>query len=339
MPKILYNPEVLGHKPKSYHVENPERVLTILNSLKSNGFDDIVLIEGKSTINEILEIHSRDYVYSIINLSKSFNYYDGDTYLCDRTLDAALTAFKLAKEAVKLALKDRDLYFALTRPPGHHAGISGRALGAMSNGFCIFNNIAGAARLAKNYMKKVIIIDFDVHHGNGTQEIFWNDNRVIHIDFHQRGIYPGTGDILDIGGEEAKGTKINLPFPAHSTDADYIFAWNEIVEPILNYFSPDTVLVSAGFDAFINDGLASMDLTETFYRFVGAKLSGYSVTAVLEGGYSIGLKYAPPAFLDGYVDAKDVLDNLEDYTVINSNEVKSMVKNVKKIIGEYLDIF
>jgi acetoin utilization deacetylase AcuC-like enzyme len=334
MPKILYNPEVLEHRPKSYHVENPERVITILDSLKSNGFEDIILIEGKSTIDEVLEIHSKEYVDSIIKLSSAFNYYDGDTYLCTKTLDAALTAFKLAKEAVNLALNDKDLYFALTRPPGHHAGISGKALGALSNGFCIFNNIAGAVKLAKKYLKNVIIIDFDVHHGNGTQEIFWNDDRVIHIDFHQKGIYPGTGNILDIGGEGAEGTKINLPFSAHSTDSDYIFAWNEIVEPILDYFKPKIVFVSAGFDAFINDGLASMDLTETFYRFAGAKLSKYGVVAVLEGGYSVGLKYAPPAFLEGYVKAKDVLDNLK--AISPSNNTKLMVDAVKKIVEDYL---
>ncbi|XRP96964.1 histone deacetylase family protein [Methanocaldococcus sp. 16A] len=337
MPKILYNPEVLKHKPEFYHVENPERVEIILNSLKLKGFEDILLIEGKSSIDEILEIHSKEYVDSIVKLcNDSFNYYDSDTYISKGTLDAALTAFKLAKEAIKLALKNKDLYFALTRPPGHHAGISGRALGAMSNGFCIFNNIAGAAELAKKYMKKVIIIDFDVHHGNGTQEIFWNDENVIHIDFHQKDIYPGTGDVFDIGGKEAEGTKINLPFPAHSTDFDYIFAWNEIVEPILDYFKPSIVLVSAGFDAFMNDGLASMDLTETFYRFVGAKLSRYGVVSVLEGGYGAGLKYAPPAFLEGYVDAENVLSNLEDYAIANSNEIKSMVENVKNIVEEYL---
>ena len=337
MPKILYNPDVLKHKPKFYHVENPERFEAILNSLKLRGFDDIILIEGKSTIDEVLEIHSKEYVDSIVKLcNDSFNYYDGDTYISNGTLDAALTAFKLAKEAVKLALKEKDLYFALTRPPGHHAGISGKALGAMSNGFCIFNNIAGATGLAKKYLKRVIIIDFDVHHGNGTQEIFWNDENVVHIDFHQKGIYPGTGDVFDIGGEEAEGTKINLPFPSHSTDFDYIFAWNDVVEPILDYFKPDVILVSAGFDAFMNDGLASMDLTETFYRFVGAKLSRYSVVAVLEGGYGVGLKYAPPAFLGGYVDAENVLGNLEDYAAANSNEIKSMVENVKNIVEEYL---
>jgi len=341
MPKILYNPEVLKHKPKFYHVENPERVLTILNSLKSHGFNDIILIEGKSSINEVLEIHSKEYIDSIVELCKdSFNYYDGDTYVSNGTLDSALTAFKLAKEAVKLALKKKDLYFALTRPPGHHAGISGRALGAVSNGFCIFNNVAGAAKLAKKYLKRVIIIDFDVHHGNGTQEIFWNDSNIIHIDFHQKGIYPGTGDIFDIGGKDAEGTKINLPLPAHSTDADYIFAWNEIVELILDYFKPAVVLVSAGFDAFINDGLASMDLTETFYRFAGDKLSKYSVVSVLEGGYGIGLKYGVPAFLDGYVKAGEILNNLDSqYKTPPSGNIESMVKNVKKMIGKYLDIF
>ncbi|XRO75348.1 histone deacetylase family protein [Methanocaldococcus sp. 28A] len=337
MPKILYNPEVLNHKPKFYHVENPKRVEIILNSLKLKGFEDIILIEGKSSIDEILEIHSKEYVDSIVKLCNDlFNYYDSDTYISKGTLYASLSAFKLAKEAIKLAIEYKDLYFALTRPPGHHAGISGKALGAMSNGFCIFNNIAGAAELAKKYMKKVIIIDFDVHHGNGTQEIFWNDKNVIHIDFHQNGIYPGTGDVFDIGGKEAEGTKINLPFSAHSTDFDYIFAWNEIVEPILDYFKPSIVLVSAGFDAFMNDGLASMGLTETFYRFVGAKLSRYGVVSVLEGGYGIGLKYAPPAFFEGYVNAENVLDSVGDGVDIYNNKIKSMVENVKNIIKEYL---
>ncbi|WP_456372349.1 histone deacetylase family protein [Methanocaldococcus sp.] len=336
MSKILFNPEVLKHKPKFYHVENPERVKIILENLKSKGYNDIILMNEKSTIDEILKIHDKEYVETIINLSNlNFTYYDTDTYICKGTLDAALSAFKMSKDAVKLSLKNKDLYFVLTRPPGHHAGISGRALGAPSNGFCIFNNICGSAYLLKKFMKKVIIIDFDVHHGNGTQEIFWNDEDVIHIDFHQKGIYPGTGDIFDLGGDNARGTKINLPFKSHSTDSDYIYAWVEIVDPILKYFKPKIVLVSSGFDAYMNDGLASIDLTETFYKFAGYKLSKYSVVSVLEGGYGIGLKYGPVSFLEGY----EKLNIEEDKYIFPSEDTKLMVNTVKNVISEYLDIF
>ena len=111
-------------------------------------------------------------------------------------------------QVAKLALKKKDVYLALIRPPGHHAGKKGRALGAPTLGFCIFNNAAGATFTLKEKAGKVVIIDFDVHHGNGTQDIFWDDGDVVHIDLHESGIYPGSGDIYEIGGKGAEGTDL-----------------------------------------------------------------------------------------------------------------------------------
>ena len=245
MPKILYNPEVLEHRPKSYHVENPERVITILDSLKSNGFEDIILIEGKSTIDEVLEIHSKEYVDSIIKLSSAFNYYDGDTYLCTKTLDAALTAFKLAKEAVNLALNDKDLYFALTRPPGHHAE-KNKAMG-----FCIYNNVAvGAHYLIEKYkFNKIAIVDFDVHHGNGTQDIFHNNKKVLYISTHQYPYYPGTGT------EQEKGKYnniFNIPLPAGTTSEEYLNAYGFVLKK-LKEFKDRNKITKAVYNAYFSD--------------------------------------------------------------------------------------
>ena len=327
---ILYSPVFLEHKPKDYHPENPGRLMRAVESLKGAGLWENVIEPEPVPEGELLRVHSAGYVSLVKSLGGEFSYIDPDTYVSPGTWEAALRAFGAAKEAVELALKEKGLYLALVRPPGHHAGKSGRAFQAPTLGFCIFNNAGYAAKVAEEKLGKVLVIDFDAHHGNGTQEILWDDPNAVHIDLHERGIYPESGYEDEIGGEGAEGTKINLPMPHYSTDDDYIHAWDEVVLPIIDRFKPGLIVVSAGFDGFLGENLTTLGLSETFFAHAGATLSSYSLAVIFEGGYSVGLDKGLPAFIRGYL-----FRNSPSVEVSPSHETVRVVERVKRIQGEW----
>ncbi len=336
------------HRPKLYHPENPTRLRIAIEGLKNANLwtNDRVLPPTEATLEDVLKVHDREYVEEVVkSIEYGMDMLDADTYICEDSLRAALAAFGSAMKAVDIVMeKSPILVFVLARPPGHHAGVAGRAMGAPTLGFCIFNNIAGAVRKALDLgLDPVVVIDIDVHHGNGTQEIFWNEPRVIHIDIHEYGIYPGTGFVEDIGGKDAKGTKINIPLPPYSTSDDYIYVWREIVEPIVENVKPRILMVSAGFDAYSDDGLADMEVDEKFYSYAGTKLYTYSkkfmgVVATLEGGYSKGLRYGLPALVRGYVSHDEDSASRVEECIEPSQRVKRVVKDVKKVISSYLQL-
>jgi acetoin utilization deacetylase AcuC-like enzyme len=213
---------------------------------------------------------------------------DGDTVASETTFEAALLAAGAAIEAVRVG------GFALSRPPGHHA------LPARAMGFCIFDSVAVAARWAqaKLGLERVAIVDWDVHHGNGTQAIFEEDESVLFVSLHQWPFYPGTG-----GPNDQRPGTLNVPLPAGSGDEDYIRIFDELVEPVMAGFAPELVLVSAGFDAHFQDPLAEMEVTADGFRELGRRSVALAPRcgAVLEGGYNLAtLPGLVGAALDGF---------------------------------------
>ena len=240
-----------------------------------------------ATTGELARVHAQDYLDRLAATGGRAVMLDPDTFTSPETLEIAALAAGAAVQAAEHALDRREPAFALVRPPGHHAEHD-RAMG-----FCFYNNVAVAAAAARaRGVERVAIVDFDVHHGNGTQWMFYGDPAVLYVSSHQFPFYPGTGAADEIGHSAGKGFTVNIPLEAGATDADYALAYGAIVVPVLDQFKPGLTLVSAGYDAHERDPLASMRMTALGFSAVVAAVSSVAkqhggVAFVTEGGYDL----------------------------------------------------
>jgi len=269
--------------------ERAEVMQVIASEFRQRGGD--VREPRAATGEELARVHDREYISLISETSGRATALDADTFTSPESYDVALLAAGAAIEGVEYVLGGSGRRaLAMVRPPGHHAERN-RAMG-----FCLFNSIAVAAAHARaRGLERVAIVDYDVHHGNGTQWSFYDDPSVLFISSHQYPYYPGTGAATETGTGAGAGFTVNLPMDAGATDGDYELAYSTIAFPVLRQFRPELILISAGFDALADDPLGGMRLTaEAFARLTAAiravadECCAGRVVAVTEGGYDLG---------------------------------------------------
>ncbi|MEA1872010.1 MAG: histone deacetylase [Chloroflexota bacterium] len=335
---LVYDPIYLEHDTGD-HVENSRRLVTAISYLKETGIKEkLTCLPPRPALLEELEmVHTADYIsYVKSKAEKGGGWLDPDTVMSPKSYEASLYAAGGLLVAVEKVMKGEvDNAFALVRPPGHHA-IRGRAMG-----FCIFNNMAIAAKfaLSKFSLNRVLIADFDVHHGNGTQDVFYADPQVLYYSTHQYPFYPGTGWMDETGAGEGEGTTVNFPMAAGWGDEEYLRAFNEVLVPVARRFQPQLILVSAGFDAHWADQLAMMRVSvKAFAQMVmilknlAAELCQGHLVFTLEGGYNLRVVASSiKAIFDVLLGNSEIDDPLGEAEVRKPEGFDEHIEAIKEI--------
>jgi acetoin utilization deacetylase AcuC-like enzyme len=334
---VIVDRAYLKHDPGEFHPERPERIRVLLDLAERLDHNKFQLIAPRPANRAEIELcHSADYVALVEATSKTNQYaLDGDTITNRDSFAVALLAvggFLRLLDAVATAECANG--FALVRPPGHHA-LQSRAMG-----FCLFNTIAIGAHYLKHVhgAARVLIMDWDVHHGNGTQEAFYNDPSVLFISTHQFPYYPGTGAINEIGAGAGERYTINIPLPAGCGDAEYLHVFEEIVIPAANKFKPDWILVSAGFDPHRRDPLGGMNVTEEGFGAMAQillgladRFTGGKIAFLLEGGYDLaGLNNSVSAVLNAMQQKTS-----KDFPAARSDKTQNLIRRIRQLHENY----
>jgi acetoin utilization deacetylase AcuC-like enzyme len=306
-----------AHDVPNRHPEAPGRLVSAAAGVRSSVPSERMraISPPHASIDDLANAHEREYLERLLADAESGgSQLDADTYTARGSFETARRAAGAMLAAVDEVDSGRaQRAFALVRPPGHHA-LADRAMG-----FCLVNNVAVAAARLRNKGERVVIIDWDVHHGNGTQDIFYNDPQVLYISTHQAPHYPGTGAVNEVGAGDARGTNLNIPLRAGSAGDMMRAAFDEVVLPAVTEFAPTRVLLSAGFDAHRDDPLADLQLTSSDYvdlthRVLSVCPNG-ELVAVLEGGYDFqALARSAGAVAAVLADVEPTIDEGEETT-------------------------
>jgi acetoin utilization deacetylase AcuC-like enzyme len=313
---VVEDPRFMDHQAPQGHPEREERLIAVSQALASHAEQSphsIARIEPRlASDDEILRIHSRQHLQQVAAAARRApTNLDPDTYVAPASDEVAhLAAGSCVDLALQIARGEAETGFAALRPPGHHAEFD-RAMG-----FCLFNNIAIAARALRVEagLDKLLILDWDVHHGNGTQHSFEADPSVLYVSTHQFPFYPGTGAAGEAGVGRGEGATVNIPLPAGCGDAEYIGAFQHVLVPVVEQYQPQMILVSCGFDAHASDPLASMRVSSEGYlamtrivRDLAERVCQGRLLFVLEGGYSpVSLTEGTLAVLQGALEPAPV---------------------------------
>lgn len=326
------------------HPENGRRIPSVLDRLRSS--DDwrrFQIVEPRiAEIEDIRRAHTAGHIDQVRAAAVSGpGWIDGDTPVSPASYDVALKAAGAALTAVDAVVsgpEGPDSLFAMIRPPGHHA-TPDRAMG-----FCLFNNAAVAARYAVEHhgLERVAILDWDVHHGNGTQDVFWQDPSALFVSLHQWPLYPGTGWLDDVGEGDGRGFTVNLPMPPASGDREHLQAMSEVIEPILATYDPQLLIVSAGQDGHAADQLSNQLISTTGFNALAERAAAFAsdrnigLVALHEGGYNLAtLPKLDHAILAGLGDfATDLRD---PYSEVAAMDVGWSVRlaEIKRVQSQY----
>ncbi len=310
---LVTHPSSLGHQGPPQHPERPARIAAAVEGVERSGLEVVRTPAEPVERPALLAVHDRGYVDALEEFcARGGGAIDIDTYAGPRSWEAALNAAGSGATARRALERDEaDVAFVAMRPPGHHAERD-RAMG-----FCLFNNIAITAAELTEHGHRVAVVDWDVHHGNGTQNVFAATAEVLYVSIHQHPFYPGTGWMDELGVGDGKGTTVNLPLPGGSGRLVYEQAFRRIVTPIVDQFNPDWLLVSAGYDAHRADPLAGMQLEDEGYSMMSSALAplvdrGRTVF-FLEGGYDLdAVRNSVAATLDGHAHPKPLPGGADD---------------------------
>lgn len=290
---LLFDRRFANHKTGPHHPERSDRATTLCDLFEEDAFRGLARVEARlATEGELKLVHRADHVAAVAaSASRALTYFDADTPASAGSFEAArLAAGGAIAMADAILAGDIDNGFAALRPPGHHAEAE------RPMGFCLFNNVAVVARhlVAERGLSRVLVLDWDVHHGNGTQNSFFDASDVMYVSTHQYPFYPGTGAAEEVGRGSGAGFTVNVPMPAGAGDQEYGAAFRDLILPVVRQFAPQFVLVSAGFDAHRDDPLASMALsTQAFAAMTDALVEVADQSAagrlmlLLEGGYDL----------------------------------------------------
>lgn len=283
---IVYDDRYLIHVNWLGHVESPDRLRAIVSKLKEEGLWEDVVHPEPLDARLLSLVHKESYIAYVRDMEEGL--VDQETVISKGLYEIALLAAGGALLAGQRAVEEGKPWIALIRPPGHHAGPD------YGGGFCFFNNVALTAATLLKKLSRIAILDFDAHHGNGTNDIFASDGRVLYVSTHQWPLYPGTGPAESVGEGKGEGKLVNIPFPPRTGDSSYLAAYDEIAAPILNQFKPEVILVSLGVDAHYRDPIASLTLSSPGYVELvdkatksAEKLCSSRIAIILEGGYNI----------------------------------------------------
>ncbi len=334
---LVYDPAYRDHNTGN-HVESANRLDAVMQGIREHEYARRVPIlkPYKATMDQLKANHDARYIAGVRRLAEAGGgWLDPDTYCSPQSYTAAVLAVGGAICAVDAVTADVNNAFALVRPPGHHA-VRSKAMG-----FCIFNNVACAAKYAlANYdLERILIVDWDVHHGNGTEASFYDNPRVLYFSTHQRPFYPGTGDYDDVGEGEGKGFNVNVPLSPGVNDDGYYYIYDTLLTPIASEFEPELTFISAGQDIHYADPIGGMCVTATCFRGLTERVKAISpegqVIAVLEGGYDL------EALTDSTLT---ICGSLFDFATPSredvgepgiSKDVRERVEKVKEIQADY----
>lgn len=335
---FVTHPDYARHLTGPGHPERPDRLRAIIEAVDRSGLEgQLRRITPEPAPPELLAaVHERKYVDQVRTISRTGGMLDPDTVVSPGSFEVALLAAGGAVAAVGAVLGDGlPAAFAAVRPPGHHA-LPGRGMG-----FCLFNNVALAATAALGEFgrTRVLIVDWDVHHGNGTQAVFYRSRRVLVVSLHQEAWYPGTGAIRETGEGDGVGFTVNVPLPAGTGDQGYRHVLEEVVLPLIPAFGPELLLISAGYDAHAGDPLGGMRLTAAGFGMLTALVRGsYTgpVAAVLEGGYDLRQLAASVVATIGALGggAPPGADRPPAVAEIGYAAIRSRVREVRRVVRD-----